>query len=351
MDSAGARIRRARPHRRHHRTRQLHRPARRHRRGARHRARRRQAGGRPDHARRLCRALHRRRRHAAGGRRRSMRGTSMSICRCSGRAAARWSRRGSRRCARRCARRRPARRAWSAPRRRCWRRPGRPASARRAWSTQRRAPDIDWVARLGAAAAETGVAAEAALSARARRPAAGRRAAGAPMMGLLASLFARGEPVLSEASEPRRRGDRRAACRLVPARLERAGSRAPADRPQRHRASRHAGDASSPASSCRGWPRTRRKSSRSRSRARGAAAGWRAGCSTLHLRRLAGLGARAVFLEVDEDNTAGAPALRARRFPRGRPPPQLLPQAPAASRPPRWCCAAIWFEREPRNML
>ena len=36
----------------------------------------------------------------------------------------------------------------------------------------------------------------------------------------------------------------------------------------------------------------------------GAAAGWRASCSTLHLRRLAGLGARAVFLEVDEHNAA-----------------------------------------------
>ena len=35
----------------------------------------------------------------------------------------------------------------------------------------------------------------------------------------------------------------------------------------------------------------------------------------LHLRRLAGLGARAVFLEVDEGNAAGAPALSARRLP------------------------------------
>ena len=67
MERAGARFRRARPHRRHHRARQLHRPARRHRGRARHRARRRQAGDRPDHACRLCRAAHRRRRHAAGG--------------------------------------------------------------------------------------------------------------------------------------------------------------------------------------------------------------------------------------------------------------------------------------------
>ena len=59
-----------------------------------------------------------------------------------------------------------------------------------------------------------------------------------------------------------------------------------------------------PASSCRGWSRTRRKSSRSRSPGSGAAAGWRATCSHLHLRRLAALGARAVFLEVDEHNAA-----------------------------------------------
>ena len=45
----------------------------------------------------------------------------------------------------------------------------------------------------------------------------------------------------------------------------------------------------------------------------------------LHLRRLAGLGARAVFLEVDEDNEPARRLYRARRLPRGRPPRGLLP--------------------------
>ena len=54
---APARVRRARPHRRDHRPRQLHRLARRHRRGARHCACGRQAGGRPLDARRFRRAL------------------------------------------------------------------------------------------------------------------------------------------------------------------------------------------------------------------------------------------------------------------------------------------------------
>ena len=151
-----ARLRRARPHRRHHRARQLHRPARRHRRRARDRARRRQTGGRPVDARRLCRALDRRRRHAAGGRRRSMRATITSTCRCSDRAAAPSWRRGSRPCARRL---RAA--ATGAPRltgtaaamlAAAW-----PAGERApSLVDARRAPDIDWVARLGAAAPDTG---------------------------------------------------------------------------------------------------------------------------------------------------------------------------------------------------
>ena len=62
------------------------------------------------------------------------------------------------------------------------------------------APDIAWVARLGAAAEDTGAAGQAALSAPARRPAAGRRATAAPMMKLIARLFARGEAALSPAT-------------------------------------------------------------------------------------------------------------------------------------------------------
>ena len=44
----------------------------------------------------------------------------------------------------------------------------------------------------------------------------------------------------------------------------------------------------------------------------------------LHLRRLAGLGVRSVFLEVGEHNAPAGTALSARRFPRGRPAPRLL---------------------------
>ncbi len=44
----------------------------------------------------------------------------------------------------------------------------------------------------------------------------------------------------------------------------------------------------------------------------------------LHLRRLAGLGLRAVFLEVDARQPAGPPPLCARGLPRSRPPSRLL---------------------------
>ena len=57
-------LRRARPHRGDHRPRQLYRPAGRPLRRARHRAGRRQAGGRADHADRLCRARRQRERRA-----------------------------------------------------------------------------------------------------------------------------------------------------------------------------------------------------------------------------------------------------------------------------------------------
>ena len=46
----------------------------------------------------------------------------------------------------------------------------------------------------------------------------------------------------------------------------------------------------------------------------------------LNLRRLAGLGVRAVFLEVGDDNEPALPALSARRLPRSRPAPGLLPR-------------------------
>ena len=63
----------------------------------------------------------------------------------------------------------------------------------------------------------------------------------------------------------------------------------------------------------------------------------------LHLRRLAGLGARAVFLEVDEDNEpARSGSIDRAGFARVSAAARLLSAAPAARPPPRWCCAAIW---------
>ena len=185
MRQADVAVRRARPHRRHHRPRQLHRPARRHLRGARHRARGRQAGGRPDDARGLCRAAISPPTTRPRSPSRSTRGTSTSICRCSAPAGARSSRRASPAVA-------DAVRA-AAHRRRSGSSAPAPTMLAAAWPARelppalvddRRAPDIVWVARLAVAADESASAAEAALSARARRAAAGRRAAAAPMIGI-----------------------------------------------------------------------------------------------------------------------------------------------------------------------
>ena len=109
------------------------------------------------------------------------------------------------------------------------------------------------------------------------------------------------------AQSARRRRARRAARGVVQSRLERARIRAAAHRSQRDRGSR--GERAQPvsASSCRAAPPTRRKFSPSRSRASWRGRGLARRLLDLHLRRLAGLGLRAVFLEVDEDN---APARR-----------------------------------------
>ena len=144
--------------------------------------------------------------------------------------------------------------------------------------------------------------AEAALSARARRAAAGRREAAAPMIGMLrARLFARGEPALSAAS-PR---DAAAIAALHAASFRHGWSDGEFERMLRdrnivaHRAtagralhgfilSRLAG----------GEAEILSVAVASARRGRGLARA----LLNLHLRRLAGLGARAVFLEVDEDN-------------------------------------------------
>ena len=85
----------------------------------------------------------------------------------------------------------------------------------------RAAPDIAWVAQIGAVVPEASCAAEAAISARARRAAAKCRAIAAPMMNFVSRLLSRGEPTFSEARPARRRRDRRRAWRFVPARLGR----------------------------------------------------------------------------------------------------------------------------------
>ena len=307
MEQRRPRLRRARPHRRHHRARQLHRPARRHRGGARHRARRRQAGGRPDHARRFCRTVHRRRRYAAGGggdrcAPRSRLSASVRPGRPHARGAAACAA-----CAKRCARRRPARRGI-----------------------------IGTAADLLAAAWPAG-----------ERAAERGRAARGPRHRLGGAAWRRrerkrrGRPSRSTCARPTRSRRTPRGCRAddrlrqPPVRARRAGAlgseraATPPPSPRLHAASfrrgwseqevetllldrhviAHRADhrrQACTASSCRGWLARRGRNSLGRGRARAAAgAGLRGRCSTLHLRRLAGLGARAVFLEVDEHNAAG----------------------------------------------
>ena len=132
----------------------------------------------------------------------STRGTRMSICRFSAPAAARSPRRGSPACRSGAGGGGGARPASSARRRkpsppRC-----RQIDAEPAVVDARAAPDIAWVARMGAVVPEGTVAAEAAISARARRAAAKRRPTAAPMMNFVTRLF---EPVRAGVSEARER--------------------------------------------------------------------------------------------------------------------------------------------------
>ncbi len=109
-----------------------------------------------------------------------------------------------------------------------WRRPGRLGEAPPAL--------VEEIARarhqLGGAAWGRGArargSAEATIPARARRTAAGRREVAAPMIELMTRLFMRAEPVLLGGFAARCSGDCRAACGLVPARLERRRVRAAA---------------------------------------------------------------------------------------------------------------------------
>ena len=345
LDARRARLRRSRPHRRHHRARQLHRLARRHCGRARHRARRRQAGDRPVDARGVRRAIDRRRRHAAsrGGDRcapRSRLPASVRAGRPHDRDAA-----ARRRCAKRCACRRPAPRASLAPRRSCWRPPGRPASARRLRSTSAARPiSTGW----------RGLAPPRPTPARRRsrficaRPTPSRKTprnwrADDRLSSAVCSRAASRRCRRRRAAMPR--AIARAACRLLPARLERTGSRGPADRPPRDRAPRHDRRHDLPASSCRAWSPTRRKSSRSRSRRAARARACARDLLDLHLRRLAGLGcAHGVSGSRRAQRPGASGSMSARDFTRCRAAPITI-RAPAAKPPPRWCCGAILSNR------
>ena len=183
---------------------------------------------------------------------------------------------------------------------------------------------IAWVAHLGAAAMQTDVAAQAALSAGARRAAPGRVPAAAPMIDFVTRVCRAAEPALSEA------GLRDAAAfaplhaRLVPARLERGRVRAAADGPERHcRTAQSAGR------KLAGFILSRLAADEAEilsiavaAARRGRGLGGR--LLDLHLRRLAGLGAKAVFLEVDEDNTPARRLYAPGGLSRGRAPRGLL---------------------------
>ena len=231
----------------------------------------------------------------------------------------------------------------SAPARPCWRRHGRRASLRRCWSTTAARRTSSGSARLAVAADEGASRAEAALSPRARRAAAGRREAAAPMIAMVARLFARGEPALSEASRARRRGDRDAARRVVPARLERRRDRADAARPQHRRPPRH--DRPRAARLHPVAARRRRGGNpfgRGRAR-RGAAAGSRARCSTCICGGWPGLAPRRCSWRSTRTTrrrggSTSAPV--SARSGGGR----AITSRAATSLRPRWCCAAIWCE-------
>ena len=349
MDQAAHRVRRPRPHRRHHRPRQLHRTAGRHRGGARHRARGLEARDRALDARGLCGA------HIAeddstqrrGGDRRAPRPRLSAGVRHQRPHAGRAAHRDHARCGARGL-------TGPRPHRRLGRRPGRGGLAhgrasRRCWSTQRGAPDIDWIARLGAAAADELRPAEAALPAGARRPAAGRRPPAAPMIGIVARLFAARRAGALAGELARRPRDGGAARRFVPSRMERRRVRAPAVRPQRRGAIARPSAAAWWASFCRGSPADEAEilsvavASSRRGTGLGATAARSQSAPARGSRRAGGVprgrrrqraGAAGSTSAPASAKSAGARAITATR---------------PASRRPRWCCAAICLSRSLRS--
>ena len=147
------------------------------------------------------------------------------------------------------------------------------------------------------------------------------------MIGFLRRLFARSEPVLSEAG-PR---DAAAIAQLHAASFHRGWSDTEIERLllDRHVLAHRAISGRSFA----GFILSRMVTDEAEILSVAVAARWRGrGLARrlldLHLRRLAGLGTRSVFLEVDEGNAAGAAALSPRRIPAGRPPGGLLSGEP-----------------------
>ena len=185
------------------------------------------------------------------------------------------------------------------------------------------APDIGWVARLGAAAQDEGTAAEAALSAPARRAPAGRRPAAAPM-SWLARLFARAEPALSPAS-PR---DAASLAALHAASFSRGWSEQRV-RAAAHRSQRDCRTRNLPGGATVGFILSRRAADEAEILSVAVARAWRGrGLARrlldLHLRRLAGLAPARRVPGSRRGQYAGAAALRARRISRGRAPSGLL---------------------------
>ena len=144
--------------------------------------------------------------------------------------------------------------------------------------------------------------------------------------------------------KPRRRGDRRAAWRLVRPRLERAGGRRPAHRPPRHRPSRHDRREHGrihPVARGRGrggnpLGRGRRQQTRARPRAQDAQSAFAPAGGAGRARRCSWRSTSTTPRRsgsTTAPDSAGSPAA-----------PNYYP-AVGGKRPPRWCCAAIWFNR------
>ena len=341
-EQADMRVLRARPHRRHHRPRQLHRPAGRHRGGARHRARRGQARHRPDHARRLCRALYRPRRQDRGrGRDRRAPPARLSAGFRAGRAhAGRAAHRQRRRCGAR-------RRQRPGPDRRHRRQHagGGVAGARAAAGAGRRPARAGHrLGRRGSRSPPTKAPASRSRSICARPTRSRRTPRGCRADDRDAHAAVRARR--AGAVGGKRRATPRPSPRCTPLRSATAGATASSSgccsSATSSRTAPRAG-ARCTASSCRGSPPAKRKSFRSRSHRRAAAAGSRARCSTCicggwpDLAR-ARCSSKSTRTTSRRGGSTSGPA--SARSGGGR----AITSRAATMPRPRWCCAAIWCE-------